>query len=122
VDCGGSFAISTFTAEKTTEPAIDKALEVLNKLHKMVSMKNHWLLLKLCKGQFPTYETTEQQASLLTQMFWYNFEKSFINNFEKMLTAWIWQKLTKLLLNISYRCLQFVLVGKADEIRNIAIW
>jgi predicted Zn-dependent peptidase len=36
---GGSFAISTFTAEKTTEPAIDKALEVLNKLHKMVSMK-----------------------------------------------------------------------------------
>jgi hypothetical protein len=25
-------------------------------------------------------------------MFWYNFEKSFINNFEKMLTAW--QKLT----------------------------
>jgi hypothetical protein len=30
---------------KTTEPAIDKALEVL--AHKMVSMKNHWLLLKI---------------------------------------------------------------------------
>ena len=28
-----SFAISTFTATKSTEPAIDKALEVLNKLH-----------------------------------------------------------------------------------------
>jgi hypothetical protein len=39
---------------KTTEPAIDKALEVLNKLHKMVSMKNHWLLPKnYVKGQFP---------------------------------------------------------------------
>jgi predicted Zn-dependent peptidase len=69
-------------------------LEVLNKLHKMVSMKNHWLLLKLSKGQFPRYETTEQQASLLTQMFWYDFDKSFINNFEKMLMTWIWQKPT----------------------------
>jgi len=29
----GSFAITTFTATKSTEPAIDKALEVLNKLH-----------------------------------------------------------------------------------------
>jgi hypothetical protein len=38
---------SARSAEKTTEPAIDKALEVLNKLHKMVSMKNHWLLLKI---------------------------------------------------------------------------
>jgi predicted Zn-dependent peptidase len=46
----GSFAISTFTA-KTTEPAIDKALEV--QMHKMVSMKNHWLLKNYVKGQFP---------------------------------------------------------------------
>ena len=30
---GGTFVISTFTAGKTTEPAIDKAIEVLNKLH-----------------------------------------------------------------------------------------
>jgi hypothetical protein len=62
---------------KTTEPAIDKALKFLTSYIKMVSMKNHWLLLKnYVKGQFPRYETTEQQASLLTQMFWYNFEKS----------------------------------------------
>jgi hypothetical protein len=44
---------SAFTAEKTTEPAIDKALEVLNKLHKNGIDENHWLLLKLCQGQFP---------------------------------------------------------------------
>ncbi|MDP5120350.1 MAG: insulinase family protein, partial [Spirosomaceae bacterium] len=31
---GGTFAISTFTANKTTEAAIDKALEVLDNLHK----------------------------------------------------------------------------------------
>jgi predicted Zn-dependent peptidase len=83
---GGSFAISTFTAEKTTEPAIDKALKSLISCIKMVSMKNHWLLLKLCQRTVsPRYETTEQQANLLTQMFWYDFDKSFINNFEKML-------------------------------------
>jgi hypothetical protein len=63
-----------FHSRKTTEPAIDKALK--SKLHKMVSMKNHWLCQNYVKGQFPRYETTEQQASLLTQMFWYDFDKS----------------------------------------------
>jgi hypothetical protein len=32
---------------KTTEPAIDKALKFLTSYIKMVSMKNHWLLLKI---------------------------------------------------------------------------
>jgi predicted Zn-dependent peptidase len=49
---GGSFAISTFTAEKTTEPAIDKAL-FLNKLRikwyrSLASAKNY------VKDSFPT--------------------------------------------------------------------
>jgi predicted Zn-dependent peptidase len=33
--------------------AIDKALKSLISCIKMVSMKNHWLLLKNVKGQFP---------------------------------------------------------------------
>jgi predicted Zn-dependent peptidase len=81
---GGSFAISTFTAVKTTEAAIDKALEVLDKLHQkgldeksLTSAKNY------VKDSFPRYETTGQLSSLLSQMFWYNFDKSFIDNFEK---------------------------------------
>jgi hypothetical protein len=38
------------------------------------------------KGQFPPrYETAGQLAGLMTQMFWYNFDESYINNFEKML-------------------------------------
>jgi predicted Zn-dependent peptidase len=120
---GGSFAISTFTAEKTTEPAIDKALEVLNKLHKngidersLASAKNY------VKGQFPPrYETTEQQASLLTQMFWYDFDKSFINNFEKNVDGLDLAKANQIIAKYFPKdMLQFVLVGKADEIRNIA--
>jgi predicted Zn-dependent peptidase len=78
----GSFAISTFTA-KTTEPAIDKALEV--QMHKMVSMKNHWLLQKIMsKDSFPTirnYRTTSQLADTNVLV----ILKIFINNFEKML-------------------------------------
>jgi predicted Zn-dependent peptidase len=61
---GGTFVISTFTAGKTTEPAIDKAIEVLNKLHStginetsLASAKNY------VKGQFPPrYETAGQLA------------------------------------------------------------
>jgi hypothetical protein len=48
----------------------------------MVSMKKS-LASTPCQGQFPRHETTAQQANLLTQMFWYDFDKSFINNFEK---------------------------------------
>ncbi len=81
----GNFVISTFTASKTTEPAIDKALEVLKKLHtdgvdekSLTSAKNY------VKGQFPPrYETSGQLAGLLTEMFWYNFNESYINNFQK---------------------------------------
>jgi zinc protease len=120
---GGSFAISTFTAEKTTEPAIDKALEVLSKLHKngideksLASAKNY------VKGQFPPrYETTEQQANLLTQMFWYDFDKSFINNFEKNVDDLNLVKANQIIAKYFPKdTLQFVLVGKADRIKNIA--
>jgi predicted Zn-dependent peptidase len=80
----GTFSISTFTATKTTEATLDKALRVLDSLHKkgidektLASAKNY------VKGQFPPkYETASQLAGLLTQMFWYGFDESFINNFQ----------------------------------------
>lgn len=67
----GTFQITTFTATKNTEAALNKALEVLNKLHTtgidektLTSAKNY------VKGGFPPrYETSGQLASLLTQMF-----------------------------------------------------
>ena len=120
---GGSFAISTFTAGKTSEQAIDKALEVLNKLHNsgideqsLTSAKNY------VKGQFPPrFETAGQLAGLMTQMFWYNFDESFINNFEKNVNELTLDKAKAIIAKYFPKDkLQFILVGKAADIRKIA--
>lgn len=120
---GGSFVISTFTASKTTEAAIDKSLEVLNKLHtngidekSLTSAKNY------VKGQFPPrYETTNQLANLLTQMFWYNFDASFIENFEKNVDSLDLKKANQIIADyFPKNNFQFVLVGKSADIKKIA--
>jgi zinc protease len=119
----GSFAISTFTASKTTEPAINKALEVLKKLHdsgideaSLTSAKNY------VKGQFPPrYETSGQLAGLLTQMFWYNFDESFINNFQKNVDGLTVEKARQIIAKYFPKDkLQFVMVGKSADIKKIA--
>jgi len=119
---GGTFMISTFTASKTTEPAIDKALEVLNKLHKdgvdeqsLTSARNY------VKGQFPPrYETSGQLASLLTQMFWYNFNESYINNFQKNVDDLTVEKAKDIIARYFPKDrLQFVMVGKSAEIKKL---
>jgi predicted Zn-dependent peptidase len=120
---GGSFVITTFTATKTTEPAIDKAIEVLNKLHQngidetsLASAKNY------VKGQFPPrYETSGQLAGLLTQMFWYNFDESFINNFQKNVDGLTVEKAKEIIARYFPKDkLQFVMVGKSADIKKIA--
>ena len=120
---GGSFFISTFTDGKTTEAAIDKTIEVLRKLHTngidekaLNSAKNY------VKGQFPPdYETNEQLASLLSQMFWYNFDKSFIDNFEKNVDGLDLAKANKIIATYYPKDkLQFVLVGKSTDIKKVA--
>ena len=120
---GGSFYISTFTDAKTTEPAIDKALEVLKNLHAkgidekaLASAKNY------VKGQFPPdYETTEQLAGLLSQMFWYNLDKSFIDNFEKNVDGLDLTKTNQIISKYFPKDkLQFVLIGKSEDIKKTA--
>jgi zinc protease len=120
---GGSFVISSFTAVKTTEAAIDKALEVLDKLHRngldeksLSSAKNY------VKGQFPPrYETTGQLSSLLSQMFWYNFDKSFIDNFDKNVDGLNLDRANQIIDKYFPKDkLQFVLVGKSEDIKKIA--
>ncbi len=120
---GGSFYISTFTAAKTTEPAIDKSLEVLKNLHAngldekaLASAKNY------VKGQFPPdYETSEQLAGLLSQMFWYNLDKSFIDNFEKNVDSLDLAKANQIIATYFPKDkLQFVLIGKSEDIKKIA--
>ncbi|MCW3116900.1 MAG: peptidase domain protein, partial [Chitinophagaceae bacterium] len=120
---GGSFRISTFTAKETTEPAIDLALHVLDSLHQygfdektLNSAKNY------VKGQSPPkFETSGQLAGLLTQMFWYDFNESFINNFQKNVDGITVDKAKEMVAKYFPKDkLQFVLVGKASEIKKIA--
>ncbi|RYY36627.1 MAG: insulinase family protein [Sphingobacteriaceae bacterium] len=119
----GTFAISTFTATKTTEAAIDKALEVLDKLHKrglndtsLASAKNY------VKGLFPPkYETSGQLADLLTQMYWYGFTESFINDFQSNVDKLDLAKSKEIITKYFPKDkLQFILVGKAADIKKIA--
>ena len=120
---GGSFVISTFTANKTTEAAIDKALEVMTRLHStglneksLASAKNY------VKGQFPPrYETAGQLSGLMTQMFWYNFDKSFIDNFEKNVDGLDLAKANQIITKYFPKDkFQFIMVGKSAEIKKIA--
>lgn len=118
----GTFSISTFTATKTTEATLDKALQVLDSLHKkgidektLSSAKNY------VKGQFPPkYETASQLAGLLTQMFWYGFDESYINNFQANVDGLTVAK-SKEIINKYFPKdnLTFVLVGKSEDIKSI---
>ncbi|KEO75733.1 M16 family metallopeptidase [Anditalea andensis] len=119
----GTFAISTFTANSTTGAAIDLALSVLNKLHQtgideetLTSAKNY------VKGQFPpNYETSGQLAGLLTQMFWYDFDESYINNFQSNVEGMTTEKAADIVEKYFPKDnIQFLLIGKAEEIRPIA--
>jgi predicted Zn-dependent peptidase len=120
---GGTFQISTFTATENTEAAIDKALEVLNRLHTagidtqtLTSAKNY------VKGGFPPrYETARQLAALLTQMFWYGFDESFINTFQAAVDRLTIPKVKEVVAAYFPKTnLQFVLVGKSSDIKKIA--
>jgi predicted Zn-dependent peptidase len=120
---GGTFQISTFTASENTEAAIDKALDVLNRLHTagidsqtLVSAKNY------VKGGFPPrYETARQLAALLTQMFWYGFDESFINTFQAAVDRLTVAKTKEVVAtHFPKTNLQFVLVGKSSDIKKLA--
>lgn len=119
----GTFAISTFTANITTEATINKALQVLDSLHAngiddktLTSAKNY------VKGQFPPrYETAGQLAGLLTQMFWYGFDESYINNFQSNVDGLSAARSKEIIKKYFPKDkLQFVLIGKSEEIKKIA--
>jgi zinc protease len=117
----GTFVISSFTKTETTVEAIDVALQLLQKLHKegidnetLISAKNY------INGQFPPeYETARDLASLLTSMFVYDFDESFINDFQKNVDEMTTERAGQIIARyIPKDNLQFVLIGKAPEIRE----
>jgi len=115
----GTFYAYSFTATENTVKAIDLTLQVLDRLHKegidqetLTSAKNY------IKGQFPPdYETSGALADLLTTMFFYGLDDSYINNFEENVDAMTVEKAKEIIAKYyPMENLQFVLIGKADEI------
>ncbi len=120
---GGNFVISTFTKNESTEEAIDLALEVNERLHEqginketLESAKNY------VKGQYPPkYETAGALASLLTSMYFYDFDEQFINTFQQKVDQLDANRANEVVQKyFPAEDLQFVLIGKADEIREVA--
>jgi zinc protease len=118
----GTFYISTFTQTKNTEAAIDLALKTYNRLFEkgideesLLSAKNY------VKGQFPPdYETAGSLAGFLAQKFIYGLDDSIINNFENEVNGLTIDKANELIDKyFPNNNLQFVLIGKADEIRDV---
>lgn len=117
----GTFYISTFTANKNTEAAIDLALKTYQRLFEnkidertLASAKNY------VKGQFPPdYETIGSLAGFLTQKYVYGLDDSIINNFENEVNELTIDKANELIKKYFPKDnLQFVLIGKASEIKD----
>lgn len=115
----GIFLIKSFTKTATTIKAIDLALEVLNRLHqKGIDQKTLSSAKNYIKGQFPPrYETADSLATLLTAMFFYKFDESFINEFQEKVDAVTVLKAKKIIATyFPKNNLQLVLIGKASQI------
>jgi len=117
----GSFAVSSFTKTATTIQALDLALEVLERLHKkgldaktLDSAKNY------VKGQYPPrYETAGQLAALLTDMFVYDFNESFIDTFQAQVDGLTLSRASEIIKKyFPHEKLQFIMIGKASELRD----
>ncbi len=117
----GTFFISSFTKTATTTDAIDLALQVMDRLHKkgideatLSSAKNYM------KGQFPPrYETSGSLANLLTSMYFYDFDESYINNFEKSVDEMTVDKASEIIKKyFPKENMQFVLIGKATALKD----
>ncbi|MCZ6702523.1 MAG: pitrilysin family protein [Ignavibacteria bacterium] len=118
----GIFYIYSFTATKNTEAAIDLAIKTYNRLFEkgideetLTSAKNY------VKGQFPPdYETASALANLLCLMYVYGLTDSYINDFENKVDAMTVERANRLIKRyFPKEKLQFTLIGKADEIRDV---
>jgi predicted Zn-dependent peptidase len=117
----GIFAVSSFTKTATTIDAIDLALEVLDRLHqKGIDQKTLDSAKNYIKGQYPPrYETSGRLASLLTSMFVYDFDESYINDFQKNVDSMTMERAKEIIEKyFPKKNLQFVLIGKASEIKD----
>jgi predicted Zn-dependent peptidase len=119
----GLFIISSFTQTETTFEAIDLALEVIDRLHtKGVDEKTLQSAKNYIKGQFPPrFETNSYLASFLSEMSVYGYNENCVNSFEKNVDQLTTEKVKEIIEKyFPKNNLQFVLIGKASELKDKA--
>lgn len=119
----GTFFFTSFTATKNTEAALELAIKTYNRLFDkgvdeatLTSAKNY------VKGQFPPeYETSSSLAGFFIQKYVFGIDDSYINDFERKVDELDVKKANEIVKKyFPKENLQFVLIGKADDIRDIA--
>ena len=119
----GPFGIHSFTKNETTGPAIDLALQVLQKFRKdgvtdeqLKSAKSY------IKGQFPpNIETSKQLAQIIAAYEFYGLGDDEINQLEARVDA-VTPEMAKAVIQKHFPAenLVFVLIGKASAISGVA--
>ncbi|MCC5451084.1 insulinase family protein [Rheinheimera sp. UJ51] len=120
---GGAFQISTFTRSETSQQTIELALKTYSKLWQQgIDQATLDSAKAYVKGQFPPdYETNSQLANLLGNMHLYQLDKGYINDFEQKVDSLTLADTQRLIQQyFPQQQLQFVLVGKADELASFA--
>jgi zinc protease len=115
----GPFGIFSFTKNETTAPAIDKALEVLQKLHKQGVTEEQLKSAKsYIKGQFPpNIETSRQLAQIIATHEFYGIGDDEINQLEARIDA-VTPEVARQVIQKHFPAenLVFVLIGKSSEV------
>ncbi|MCE9680111.1 insulinase family protein [Shewanella sp. AS1] len=120
---GGVFRISTFTKTATTKEAIDLAIKTYGRLwEKGIDQASLNSAKAYVKGQFPPkFETNGQLAALLSDMYLYGFDNGFINDFQMKVDGLTLEESQRLIDSYFPKDkLQYVLIGNADKIADIA--
>ena len=116
----GPFGIFSFTKNETTGPAIDLAVQVLQKLHKNgVTDEQLKSAKSYIKGQYPpNIETSRQLAQIIATHEFYGLGDDEINQLEARVDA-VTPEMAKQVIQKHFpsESLVFVLIGKASEIR-----
>ncbi len=119
----GTFAISSFTASEKTKPALELAHQTYQRLWEQgIDQATLDSAKAYVKGQFPPrYETGEQLAGLLGDMYVSHVGREQIDNFMQDVDSLTPARAKQLVEQHFPRSnLQTVLVGKAADIRAIA--
>ncbi|WP_144211515.1 M16 family metallopeptidase [Shewanella donghaensis] len=119
----GVFSISTFTKSSTTKEAIDLALKTYARLWEQgVDQQTLDSAKAYVKGQYPPkFETGSQLGELLADMYIYNFDDSFINEFQTDVDGLTLAETQRLISTYFPKDnLQYVLIGNAAKIADIA--